>query len=559
MGWKCAPQVLGLVRGEPKPGSKHRANGLKIAKEAGYERASKSATFDKRRSGLNKYEGYRSGKQFWTDMTEEAEGYIAKVKSKTKDGKEVVYERSLRSDAVIGFAMVFNPPSEISVHWTFEECDKFFADAEACMAEIEPRLFRRENVRMRVQHWDEGVPPETDPQSPEILDEIDANAHIFGVCKDQDGNYCGNLIDSRLYDRINREFPRLMRERGWTEMDDLDVTDWKKAKTDKEYRKERNAKRRKNGRSVNAYIAEKLHEKAREMDVMIDEAEDLVATAEVIKSDAEAEADRVIAEAKTTAREEARKITEAADAAAKVKAVDAQAKADKMQADAQAVADKIEEDAKTAAAQRAQDAEVEYRRRVKVADEEAEKIQAEKQAALEQEKRKFDEDRQVYLARLREQAQRVHEKSGAEEDPLPEGAGEQAVQDRMIADFQRWEDAIEAQKAALTESRTQAETAKKAYETAKKGYEKEVADIQEEKQGVWGTVMDFLSMVQTESPSETIQKMAGYLRGHLKNASENWNTKFAEWRARKLAQRRSRVDGIESELYGSLRNDREYK
>ena len=36
MGWKCAPQVMGLVRGEPKQGQKHRANIRKIAMEVGY-------------------------------------------------------------------------------------------------------------------------------------------------------------------------------------------------------------------------------------------------------------------------------------------------------------------------------------------------------------------------------------------------------------------------------------------------------------------------------------------------------------------------------------------
>ena len=43
MGWKCLPQVTGLVRGEPKPGAKHRSNGAAICGEAGKERHSASA------------------------------------------------------------------------------------------------------------------------------------------------------------------------------------------------------------------------------------------------------------------------------------------------------------------------------------------------------------------------------------------------------------------------------------------------------------------------------------------------------------------------------------
>ena len=84
MGWKCAPQVMGLVRGEPKQGQKHRANIRKIALEAGYERASKSDTLDKSRSKQNQYEGYRSGSQFAADVEQEASEYRVKVQERQK-------------------------------------------------------------------------------------------------------------------------------------------------------------------------------------------------------------------------------------------------------------------------------------------------------------------------------------------------------------------------------------------------------------------------------------------------------------------------------------------
>ena len=35
MGWKCTPQVTGLVRGEAKQGQKHRSNVKAIVAEAG--------------------------------------------------------------------------------------------------------------------------------------------------------------------------------------------------------------------------------------------------------------------------------------------------------------------------------------------------------------------------------------------------------------------------------------------------------------------------------------------------------------------------------------------
>ena len=296
MGWKCAPQVMGLVKGEPRPGQKHRANGSKIAKEAGYERATLSATYDKSRAHLNSYEGYKSGKVFWEDMEAEASEYRVQVHRKNRDGKDEVHERTLREDAVIGFAIIFNPPAEVCDDWSEEDYKKFFSDAEACMAEIEPRLFRQENIRMCARHRDEGIPPEDKKDAV-----IDEHEHVLGVCKDQEGHYCGNLIDAKLLDKINREFPRLMRERGWKEMDDLDVTDWKKAKKELEYRKERNAHRRKNGRSVNVYTAQKLQKKIQSLESAIETAEEMKKQAETHEKDAEKKASGIIKKAESDA------------------------------------------------------------------------------------------------------------------------------------------------------------------------------------------------------------------------------------------------------------------
>ena len=76
---------MGLVRGEPKPGQKYRANIRKIAMEAGYERASRSDTLDRSRSKLNQYDGYKNGVAFSNEMENEAAAYRMKVEGKTKD------------------------------------------------------------------------------------------------------------------------------------------------------------------------------------------------------------------------------------------------------------------------------------------------------------------------------------------------------------------------------------------------------------------------------------------------------------------------------------------
>lgn len=297
MGWKCAPQVMGLVRGEPKQGQKHRANIRKIAMEAGYERASKSDTLDKSRSKQNQYDGYRSGSQFAADMEQEASEYRVKVQGKTKDNKPIVREKGLPHNAVIGWAVIYNPPAEVCVTWTNEDYQKFYADCRKCMAEIEPRLFRSENIRMSAEHFDEGIPPD------ENSGVIDRHLHDLGVSKDADGRYCGNLIDAKLLIKINERFPALMRECGW-DMDDLDRTDFERAKTDKEYASERNAKRRQSGLSVNKHLGKKAREMAEDAAELVEQAESLKAQMEADAAARQQQLDLTAQQQETTRKEQ---------------------------------------------------------------------------------------------------------------------------------------------------------------------------------------------------------------------------------------------------------------
>lgn len=247
MGWKCAPQLTGLVRGEPKANAKHRSNAKAICAEAGKERITNSQTIDRSRSYLNRYKGIESGFACADDMTDRANAYRQQVKGKGGS----VMQRALRGDAVIGCAIIYNPPEEVCRDWTDEQYAKFYKDSDDFMHELCPSIFREENVLMDAEHFDEGTI--ADPKA------ISRHRHRILDCIDEDGKYCGNLIDAHLVDTINRKYPAFMRSRGW-EMDDLDVTDWEKAKTDKEYREQRKAKRKKSGKDVNDYIAGKLQE-----------------------------------------------------------------------------------------------------------------------------------------------------------------------------------------------------------------------------------------------------------------------------------------------------------
>lgn len=244
MGWKCTPQVVGLVRGEAKQGQKHRSNVTAIVAEAGTERVSNSDTLDRNRTHLNRYTGFSSGFECADYITKEADNYRQEVTGKGGTN----HYRKLRADAVIGYAVIYNPPEEICKNWTDEEYNKFYEDSRAVMEQIQPDIFRRDTIVMSAEHFDEGTI--TNPEK------ISRHVHDIGIPKNRDGHYCGTKIDAKLCADINKNYPRLMREKGW-DIDDLDCTDWDRYKTDEDYRKERKSKK-KSGKSVNSYIADKM-------------------------------------------------------------------------------------------------------------------------------------------------------------------------------------------------------------------------------------------------------------------------------------------------------------
>lgn len=252
MGHKCAPQLIGLVRGTAH--GKHRANGKWICAEAGKERISQSETLDRTRSHLNQYGGITdSGFELWDKLMEEAESYEAPVTMKS--GKKVT--RKLRSDAVIGYSVIINPPDEMCEGWDAGTYKKFYNDSMSTLWKIEPRLFRPDNIRMTAKHRDEGLCHEDGSYG--------ENAHFVGVPRDKDGRYCGNLISTKLYGEINRRYPAMMRAKGW-DLDDLDVIDLERYHNDEAYKAERKAKYQENGLSVNKYIAKKNQKNQKRID-----------------------------------------------------------------------------------------------------------------------------------------------------------------------------------------------------------------------------------------------------------------------------------------------------
>lgn len=291
MGFKCLPQITGLVRNSPPATAKHRANGLKILQELGRERYSKSVTLDRSRSQDNIYEGFNGrGTECWTRMEQTANDYRIVGEFKTGKRKGETFSRALREDAVIGWAMIFNPPHDVSKDWNESTFDRFYADSFACMEEIEPRLFRRKNLCMTAIHKDEGI------------DSSDEHKHFVGMSVDEDGRFCGNLIDASLCVRINELYPELMRSRGW-EIDNPDMTDFKRMGTDAAYKAERQA-REPAGQSVNKHIAGKKKKAEQELQAARE-------AAEAILSDAKQQAEEIRQKAIEDASRDAQRASKA--------------------------------------------------------------------------------------------------------------------------------------------------------------------------------------------------------------------------------------------------------
>lgn len=245
MGWKCVPQTIGCVRGEPKAGQKNRCNGRLIAMEALEERASASTTLDRSRSGGNTYwmaDGIDAprGADAWDWVEQRANEWRSVYTD--KNGKE--RSRALPKQSVVALATIIHPPVEISSTWTDGEREKFYDDAWATMAEIDPVIYSGKNMVYRARHTDEG-------KEIRQLGE-DTHEHRLDEMRDAEGRYIGSTYDANWRTNCAKQFAVLMREKGW-DIDDPELTDWGRYKTDEAYKAEIDAKRSRSGLSQKEY------------------------------------------------------------------------------------------------------------------------------------------------------------------------------------------------------------------------------------------------------------------------------------------------------------------
>lgn len=243
--------------------SKRSGNAKSVIEEMLNERYSKDQDLDRTRSHLNTYTGFTSGKKLYEYWQNEANAHTDAL------------GRHLRSDAVIGYAVILKPDIASMQGMSEAEQERFNADGTKVLCDIlqEHGL----QVDATAVH----------------RDEMNLHTHIAG----HDIEYkAGKKINLKLFNDFNKEFPKRMRALGY-DVEDMSVYDSEavKSMTKEEqdvYKSEHIALKRskKHGQDSNNYKAEKIAEAEREVQKVLQNAKE---QAENIINRANAEAERI--------------------------------------------------------------------------------------------------------------------------------------------------------------------------------------------------------------------------------------------------------------------------
>jgi hypothetical protein len=251
MGIKVGLPIMKLSK---KGGTGKTGKLRAVAGEALSERWGKDPAIDKSRTIDNEYVGITSAVALDRAIDEECKEYNKKRKANG--------ERSLRDDAVLGFALIVKPPSEWISGLSVAERKKFFEDSDEIIRDIMGGYTDSDgafhsNIRSEVLHRDEV----NNINGEEVIGE---HKHYFGMPYTADGRICAKeLINLKLFNRFNAEYPKRMQAKGWSEIDEPDVYDVARGKQDAEYREAHIAKRQKQGLESRTYKADKRVEEAK--------------------------------------------------------------------------------------------------------------------------------------------------------------------------------------------------------------------------------------------------------------------------------------------------------
>lgn len=263
-----------------KAGARHTGTLGGIAFEALEERQGSDPDIDRSRTALNSYQGIRRAAELIPVMNGEAAAY--------SEQRKQAGGRALRDTAAIGFATIVKPDGDFIMGLSEAERERFFADSN----EILDGILGSDNIRSRVRHRDERADHE----------------HTFRMGFTPSGKLeTAFYFRPQLWRRVNVEYPKAMRQRGW-DVADCDVYDPDKA-DDPAYMAEREAKRKRYGRGSAAYKDAQADKKRAEADGMRLSAAIELADAKALKAQAAEELRRA-----QEARQAAQEAQEAAQA-----------------------------------------------------------------------------------------------------------------------------------------------------------------------------------------------------------------------------------------------------
>ena len=219
---------------------KHAGSAYHVACEALEERYSTDPDIQRDLTPNNTYEGFRSGRALFDYWKNEKDNH----KFIDKNGKE----KKPRTDISIGFACIVKPPAEWIESLSEADRKRFLQDSDECMKSILTNAGFQ--VDSRVTHEDE------------------VGTHDHYLCHDP-AYKMSSKVGLKLFRDFNKTYPQMMRDRGWTEIEDNITYDNEKAMLmnddeKKAYKQEcmRLKKRRKSGLNSFSYKRAKDYEKA---------------------------------------------------------------------------------------------------------------------------------------------------------------------------------------------------------------------------------------------------------------------------------------------------------
>lgn len=224
--------------------SKHCGDFQKILAEA-FERAGKDLDIDHSRSHLNQTLGMSDA-----ELLKYSEEHIKELTKKQR----AAGKRGIRQDAVVMVATIIQPPKEFLMKLTKTDRIRFLNDAYHSLKEI----VGSERMKSCILHNDE--------QSEHL--------HSFWEPMTDDGRLCAKeVVNLKFYNKLNKELPIKLREKGWKEIDDCFAFD--KAEYDAMSPEEKKAfweKKKNHGRTSKKYKADQDAARA-EFELQMKEAE----------------------------------------------------------------------------------------------------------------------------------------------------------------------------------------------------------------------------------------------------------------------------------------------